>query len=99
MFLSVSDPATYVPTWLKLMEDIGASDAYGIREVVAGDTEGVTHHLWIGFESMADLAKGMDQMYASEEAAAARETFAGIREIKHTAILTAGYESITETME
>ena len=48
---------------------------------------------------MADLAKGMDQMYASEEAAAARETFAGIREIKRTAILTAGYESITETME
>ena len=99
MFLSVSDPATYASTWLKLMEDIGASDAYGIREVVAGDTEGVTHYLWIGFESMADLAKGMDQMYASEEAAAARETFAGIREIKRTAILTSGYESITETME
>ena len=99
MILSVSDPATYASTWLKLMEDIGASDAYGIREVVAGDTEGVTHHLWIGFESMADLAKGMDQMYASEEVAAARETFAGIREIKRTAILTAGYESITETME
>ena len=42
------------------MEDIGASDAYGIREVVAGDTEGVNHYLWIGSESMADLAKGMD---------------------------------------
>ena len=99
MFLSVSDPATYASTWLKLMEDIGASDAYGIREVVAGDTEGVTHYLWIGFESMADLAKGMDQMYASDEVAGARETFAGIREIKRTAILTSGYESITETME
>ena len=99
MFLSVSDPATYASTWLKLMEDIGASDAYGIREVVAGDTEGVTHYLWIGFESMADLAKGMDQMYASDELAEARETFAGIREIKRTAILTSGYESITETME
>ena len=81
------------------MEDIGASDAYGIREVVAGDTEGVTHYLWIGFESMADLAKGTDQINASEELAEARETFAGIREIKRTAILTAGYESITETME
>ena len=99
MFLSVSDPATYASTWLKLMKDIGASDAYGIREVVAGDTEGVTHYLWIGFESMADLAKGMDEMYASKEAAAAMDTFAGIREIKRTAILTAGYESITETME
>ena len=99
MFLSVSDPATYTSTWLKLMEDIGASDAYGTREVVAGDTEGVTHYLWIGFESMADLAKGMDQMYASDELAEARETFAGIREIKRTAILTSGYESITETME
>ena len=99
MFLSVSDPATYASTWLKLMEDIGASDAYGIREVVAGDTEGVTHYLWIGFESMADLAKGMDEMYASDEVAAARETFEGIREIKRTAILTSGYESITETIE
>ena len=68
------------------MKDIGASDAYGIREVVASDTEGVTHYLWIGFESMADLAKGMDEMYASKEAAAAMETFAGIREIKRTAI-------------
>ena len=48
---------------------------------------------------MADLAKGMDEMYASKEAAAAMDTFAGIREIKRTAILTAGYESITETME
>jgi hypothetical protein len=48
---------------------------------------------------MADLAKGMDQMSASEEVAETRETFAGIREIKRTAILTAGYESITETME
>ena len=90
MFLSVSEPATYALTWLKLMEDIGASDAYGIRELVAGDTGGVTHYLWIGFESMADLAKGMDQTCASEEAAAARETFAGICEIKRTAILTVG---------
>ena len=38
-------------------------------------------------------------MYAPEEAAAARERFAGIREMKRTAILTSGYESITETME
>ena len=48
---------------------------------------------------MSDLAKGMDRVYSSEEAAAAAETFAGIREIKRTAILTSGYESITERME
>jgi hypothetical protein len=98
-FMSVSDPGTYAATWLKLMEEVGASDAYGIREVVSGDTDGVTHFLWIGFESMADLAKGMDEMLSSKEAVRAMKTFSAIREVKRTAILTSGYESITETMK
>lgn len=98
-FLSVSDPEAYASTWLKLMKDSGVTEAYGIREVVAGDTEGVTHFLWVGFESMADLAKGIDELLSSEAAAKAMETFSGIREVKRTAILTSGYESITETME
>jgi hypothetical protein len=98
-YLSVSDPETYAATWLKLMKDVGVSDAYGIRQVVAGDSEGVTHYLWIGFESMADLARGMDSLYTSDETAAAMETFAGIRQIKRTAILTSAYESITDTIE
>ena len=99
VYLAASDPAAYAATWLKLMEDVSVSDAYGIREVVAGDTTGVTHFIWIGFESMAALASGMADMRAKPETVAALEKFASIREVKRTAVLTAAYESITETME
>ena len=98
-FLSISDPDTYIETWVGLMKELKVTEAFGVREVVAGDTDGVTHMLWIGFETMTDLVNGMETMYSSPKTAAALTKFADIREIKRTAIATTAIENVTALME
>ena len=98
-FLSISDPDAYIETWVGLMKELKVTEAFGVREVVAGDTDGVTHMLWIGFESMTDLVNGMETMYSSPKTAAALKKFADIREIKRTAVATTAIENVTALME
>ena len=96
-FVKVSDADTYAKIWLDLMKKNG-STAYGLREVISGDTDGVTHMIWMGYGSMAELVKEQERLYASEATQNALIEFAKIREIKRTAVLTVAVESITETI-
>ena len=90
--MNVSDPANYAPLFEELMKN-SDNEAYGLRQVIAGDTTGETHMAWVGYRSLGDFVLGFDAFLANPKTAAAREKFAAMREVIRTAIVTTVVES------